>query len=89
MTYSWRRVNGDLPNGSTGQHSNTLTIVRATPTDEGKYYCVASKEKIRVESNRATLNVDGRGEYLAIYRLLLLRIIVKVNISYINCVFIM
>ena len=63
MTYSWHRVNGDLPSGSTGQHSNTLTIVRATPTDEGNYYCMASKEKIRVESNRATLNVDGRGEF--------------------------
>ena len=71
MTYSWHRVDGDLPPGSLGQNSNTLTIVGATPTDEGMYYCMASKEKLRVESNRATLNVNGRGEFYSNFRLLL------------------
>ena len=69
MTYSWHRVDGDLPPGSLGQNSNTLTIYGVTPHDEGMYYCMASKERIRVESNRATVNVDGRGELYGSYKL--------------------
>ena len=67
VTYSWHRVNGNLPAGSTGQNSHILTIHGVTPHDEGTYYCMASKERIRVESNRATLNVDGRGEFYSNY----------------------
>ena len=56
VTYSWHRDGGSVPRG---QNSNTLTITRATPPDEGRYYCMASKEGISVESNRATVRVDG------------------------------
>ena len=60
VKYSWYRVNGDLPLGSRGQNSHKLTIVKATPNDQGMYYCMASKENIRVKSMRAILNVNGK-----------------------------
>ena len=59
MTYSWHRDGGSVPSKSRGQNSNTLTIRRTTPHDEGDYYCMANKEGISVESNRATVRVDG------------------------------
>ena len=60
VTYSWHRVDGDLPSRSRGQNSNTLTIPRATPHDEGMYYCMAKKESVRVESEGVIINVDGK-----------------------------
>jgi len=59
VTYSWHRDGDNVPSRSRGQNSNTLIIPRATPPDEGRYYCMASKEKIIVESNRARVTVDG------------------------------
>ena len=44
------------------QQDRTIThslLLRATQSDEGVYYCMASKEGISVESNRATLTVYG------------------------------
>ena len=64
MTYSWHHDGGSIPSGSRGQNSNTLTIPRATPPDEGMYYCMASKEGISVESNRARVRVDGEENIL-------------------------
>ena len=58
--YSWHRVSGSLPSRSQGQNSNTLTIPRLTPYDEGMYYCIATKNKIIVQSNRALVRVDGK-----------------------------
>ena len=60
VTYSWHRIGGSIPSKSQGQNSNELTIPKATPPDEGMYYCIAMKNGIRVESNRAMLNVDGK-----------------------------
>jgi len=59
VTYSWHRDGGSVLSGSRRQNSNTLTIPRATPLDEGMYYCMASKEGISVESNRARVRVNG------------------------------
>ena len=59
IRYSWHRVDGDLPAKSSGQHSNTLTINKATPHDEGMYYCKASKSGISTDSRRAIVKVDG------------------------------
>ena len=59
VTYSWHRDGGSVPSRSRGLNSNTLIITRATPPDEGLYYCMASKEGISVESNRAGVTVDG------------------------------
>ena len=41
--YSWHRVDGDLPSQSSGQNTNTLTIHRIVPADEGEYYCMATQ----------------------------------------------
>jgi len=57
--YSWHRVDDDLPLRSRGHHSNTLTILRATPHDEGMYYCIAKKSRINIQSNNALIKVDG------------------------------
>ena len=39
--YSWHRVNGNVPSQASGQNTNTLTIHRIVPADEGEYYCKA------------------------------------------------
>ena len=72
--YSWHRVDGSVPPRSQGQNTNELTILQAIPPDEGMYYCIAMKEGIRAESNRAILNVDGTllcGIVLDVYSLYL------------------
>ena len=60
VTYSWHRVDGHIPSRSLGQYSDTLTIHRVTPHDEGMYYCIASKSEISVQSNNASVQVDGK-----------------------------
>ena len=62
MTYSWHRYGGSVPSRSRGQNTNTLTVPIATPPDEGIYYCMANKEGISVESNRARVRVDGEND---------------------------
>ena len=59
VVYSWHRVGGTIPSRSQGQSSNTFIIPRVTPHDEGMYFCVATKVGVIVESNRATVRVDG------------------------------
>ena len=59
VRYLWRRVNGMIPSRSQGRRTSTLTIPRAIPPDEGMYYCIISKDAVTVESNRATLEVNG------------------------------
>ena len=63
MIYSWHRVDGHLPSHSQGQHSDTFTIRRATPHDEGMYYCVARKNGISVECSVALVDINGKGLY--------------------------
>ena len=58
VKYTWHRVDGDLP--SHGRHNNTLTIHKATPHDQGMYYCTAKKEGISVKSNFASVQVNGK-----------------------------
>ena len=41
--YSWHRVDGDLPSHSSGENTDTLTIHRVVPADEGEYYCMATQ----------------------------------------------
>ena len=60
VVYSWHRVGGDLPSKSSGQHSNTFTLQKTTPRDEGVYYCIARKSRITTESNNASVVVDGK-----------------------------
>ena len=60
VSYSWHRVNGSIPSRSIGHNNNTFTIPRATPYDEGSYYCVAKKNNFSVESNKAIISVNGK-----------------------------
>ena len=60
VTYSWNRANGDIPsNRSRGQNTNTLTITRAIPSDEGMYYCIVTNDGGSTSSRSASLTVDG------------------------------
>ena len=56
MTYSWHRVNDSV----FSQNTRVFIISQATPHDEGLYYCMASKEAISVQSDRAVVKVDGK-----------------------------
>ena len=59
-SYSWNRSNGDIPSTrSRGQNTNTLTITRAIPPDEGMYYCIATNDGGSTSSRSASLTVDG------------------------------
>ena len=58
--YLWRRVNGMIPSRSQGRRTFTLTIPGAIPPDEGMYYCIISKDAVTVESDRATIEVNGK-----------------------------
>ena len=45
QTIHGNRTNGDIPSTrSRGQNTNTLTITRAIPPDEGMYYCIATND---------------------------------------------
>ena len=60
FNYSWHRNNGDIPSTrSRGQNTNTLTITRAIPSDEGMYYCIATNDGGSTSSRSASLTVDG------------------------------
>ena len=67
VTYSWHRVNGSIPSRSVGQNSNTFTIPRATPYDEGAYYCIAKKENFSVESTKAVVRIDGKNSFVVMH----------------------
>ena len=58
--YSWHRVNGDVPSHSSGQNTNTLTIHRAVPADEGQYYCMASQFGHCAVSSNVMVIVQGK-----------------------------
>ena len=60
-SYSWHRNNGDIPSTrSTGQNTNTLTITRAIPADEGMFYCITTNDGGSTSSRSASLTVDGK-----------------------------
>ena len=60
-TYLWYRIGDSVLTRSIGKSNSTLIIPAVTPYDAGVYYCIAEKEEISVESNKAELSVDGRG----------------------------
>ena len=55
--YSWHRVDGDIPAHSSGLNSNTFTIHRVVPADEGRYYCMGEWERHCGKSESVTLTV--------------------------------
>ena len=60
VAYSWHRVGGTMPSHLQGRYNETLTIHRATPHDEGMYYCMAMKSGISIKSNNALVRIDGK-----------------------------
>ena len=62
-TYSWHRVGGSVPSRSIRQNNNTLTIPTVTPYDAGMYYCIAKREDITVQSDKAVISVNGEELY--------------------------
>ena len=58
VTYSWHRVGSSIPSKSI-RKNNTLIIPKAIPFDAGKYYCMAKRGRITVQSNDAIVGVDG------------------------------
>ena len=60
-SYAWHRINGNIPSTrSTGQNTDTLTITRVVPPDEGMYYCIATNDGGSTSSRSASLTVDGK-----------------------------
>ena len=62
VTYTWHRVDGDLPVKATpaGEHSEMLVIPSVVTADEGNYYCTAEKFGHCAKSNNVTVIVDGK-----------------------------
>ena len=60
LTYSWHRVDGNIPSGSSGQNSARLTIHRIHPEDEGNYYCIARLFGHCAISNNVMVIVRGK-----------------------------
>ena len=60
VKYSWHCVDGHIPSHSQGRHNDTFTIYRATPHNEGTYYCKAMKDGVHVRSNNALIQIDGK-----------------------------
>ena len=58
--YSWHRVDGDIPSHSSGQNTDTLTIHRIVPADEGEYYCMAAQYGHCAVSNNAMVIVESK-----------------------------
>ena len=62
--YSWHRVDGDLPSQSSGQNTNTLTIHRVVPADEGEYYCMATQFGHCARSDNVMVIVESKEIFL-------------------------
>ena len=61
VTYSWYRVVGYMLSNLNRQNSSSiLNIRKATPLDEGVYYCKAEKSGISADSRRVVVRVDGK-----------------------------
>ena len=58
VKYEWKRHNGRVTDGK----QSNLTISRATPLNEGQYYCVAMTGGGYAFSNNVTLRVDGEND---------------------------
>ena len=59
IPYSWHRVNGNVPSQASGQNTDTLTIHRIVPIDEGQYYCMAILFGHCAVSNYVMVTVEG------------------------------
>ena len=58
-SYNWERQNGDIPSDSTGENTNTLTLINLQPEDPSNYRCVATNASGSRPSDYATVTING------------------------------
>ena len=57
-TYTWSRVDSELPDSAVGANTSTLTLSPAVFGDQGVYYCNATSSGVSVMSDTATLTSE-------------------------------
>ena len=57
--YSWHRVDGNLPSGSSGQDTDRLTLHNVVLADEGQYFCMATLFRHCAISDNVMVIVKG------------------------------
>ena len=58
-SYNWERQNDVISSDSTRVNTNTLTLINLQPEDAGNYRCVATNTSGSIESNYATVTING------------------------------
>jgi len=59
-SYYWEKQNGSIPLDTTGENSDTITLVNLTPSHDGLYRCVACNScNIKAYSDYAHVSVTG------------------------------
>ena len=58
-TYTWSRVDSELPDSAVGANTSTLTLHPAVFGDQGVYYCNATSSEVSKMSDTATLTSES------------------------------
>jgi len=60
LSYYWLKENSNIPNSAVGTMTSSLILVNVTPSDSGRYQCVAKNNHGNTSSNYANLTIEGR-----------------------------